>query len=91
MLVTVVAVLCQLQVAHPTLAADRDCTSEEVRVEEIVTDTDMDENVTMWSCQAGGQAPLAKWKSEHPVYHSDRWRIARVMCVPGHYELRGRA
>jgi hypothetical protein len=35
----------------------------------------------------GGQAALAKWKEEHPVYHSDAWHIQRYKCVPGDYKV----
>lgn len=75
MFVTVVAVLCQL--AGPLC------------VEEIVTDSTMDEHVTFQNCMVGGQAPIAKWMSEHPLYHA-KWRLDRYKCAPGHYEIRGR-
>lgn len=91
MFTTVVAVMCHMMVEQPTIAPDRDCTAEEARVEEIVTDSDLDEHVDMFTCQSSGQAALAKWKSEHAVYHSGAWRVARVKCVPGHYEPAGRA
>lgn len=91
MFVTVVAVVCHMLVAHPIIAADRDCTAEEARVEEIVTDSDMDEHVDFFACQIGAQMALAKWKSEHPIYHRNDWRIARIKCAPGKYEIRGRA
>jgi hypothetical protein len=90
MIVTVVAVLCRLVVPIATLAPDRDCTAEEVRVEEIVTSSDLDDTVTIQGCMTG-QAAVVDWKGKSPLYHSDRWRIARVKCVPGHYELQGRA
>lgn len=90
MYVTVVAILCKLVVAQPTLAPDADCTAEETRVEEIVTDSTVDEFADFFSCMVQGQIGVAKWKSENPLYHADRWRVARVKCVPGKYEIRGR-
>jgi hypothetical protein len=91
MFVTVVAVMCHMLVEQPTIAPDRDCTPEEARVEEIVTDSDMDDHVDMFTCQSGGQAALAKWKSESPIYRTGAWRIGRVKCAPGHYQPAGRA
>lgn len=86
----VVAVLCHLVVPTPTIAPDGDCTAEEVRVEEIVTSSDMDDTVTLQSCMMGWAA-VADWKGKSPLYHSPRWRIARVKCAPGGYVLQGRA
>jgi hypothetical protein len=91
MFVTVVAVLCKLAVAHATIAPDRDCTAEETRIEEIVTDSSMDDHLDFFSCQVHGQIGVADWKSKNPLYHGDQWRVARVKCAPGHYEIRGRA
>lgn len=91
MFVTVVAVLCHLAVVHPTIAPAGDCTAEEASVEEIVTDTSMDDTVDFFSCQIHGQIGVADWKAHHPLYHSDTWRVARIKCAPGHYEIRGRA
>jgi hypothetical protein len=88
MMVTVVATLCNLLVTHPTLAPERDCTAEEASVEEIVTDSDRTEGLSMFACQMG-QAALAQWKEAGP-YRSPHWRVARIMCVPGNYEIRGR-
>ena len=79
MFVTVVAVLCHLG----SLAAGR-C------VEEIVTDSSMTPEITFQECVKGAQAPLAKWVSEHHIYHSN-WRVDRYKCVPGHYEIKGSA
>lgn len=75
MFTTIVAVLCTL--------------SSGMCVEEIVTDSNMDPSVTMHGCQIGGQAGIAKWMGEHPLYHA-KWRLDRWKCVPGHYEIRGR-
>lgn len=89
MFTTVVAVMCYLSAAR-TIAADRDCTDEEISVEEVVTDTNLTPELTFQGCMIG-QPAVAKWKSEHSLYHGDRWRVARIRCVPGHYEPRGRA
>ena len=89
MFVTVVAVLCRLVVADPTASPQGDCTPEEARVEEIVTDSSMDERVDFFSCQIGGQQALAQWKNSHPIYRRNDWRIARLKCCPGHYEIKG--
>lgn len=77
--VTVVAVLCHLLGNEP------------VCLEEIVTDSTMTEGLTFMDCMSGAQAPLAKWKTEHPIYRNERWFIQRYKCVPGHYEIKGRA
>ncbi len=90
MFVTIAVVMCRLVVAAPTLAPDRDCTAEEVKVVEVVTDSDRDDKVDFFACQLG-QAPIADWKRHHPIYFKDAWRIGRIMCVPGHYEPPGKA
>jgi len=76
MFVTVVAVLCQISGVG--------C------VEEIVTDSNLTPEITFLECLQSGQAPLAKWITEHPIYHAN-WRLDRYKCVPGHYEIKGRA
>ncbi len=73
MFVTIVAVLCHL--------ASTDCT------EEFVTSSALDSGLTFQSCLLGGQAGLAKWKEEHPIYRSEAWHIQRYKCVPGDYKL----
>ncbi|MDN5001275.1 hypothetical protein ACFQZO_10305 [Bradyrhizobium sp. GCM10027634] len=73
MFVTVVAVLCRL--------SSTEC------INEIVTSSTLDNAVTFQSCMINGQAALAKWKDEHPIYHSEAWRIERYKCVPGEYKL----
>lgn len=88
MIVTVVAVMCKLAVAQATIAPDRDCTPEEVKIEEIVTDSDKDESFSFQGCMVG-QAQVADWKAHHPVYLKDEWRVARIKCVPGHYVIKG--
>jgi hypothetical protein len=76
MFVTVVAVLCQISGVG--------C------VEEIVTDSNLTPEITFLECAQGAQAPLAKWITEHPIYHAN-WRLDRYKCVPGRYEIKGRA
>jgi hypothetical protein len=73
MFVTVIAVLCHL--------SSTDC------IEEIVTSSALDGRVTFQSCLFGGQAGLAKWKDEHPIYRSEAWHIQRYKCVPGDYKI----
>jgi hypothetical protein len=86
MFVTVVAVMCHLITAQATIAADGDCTAEEQRIEEIVTDTDRDDKINFFACMIGAQIALADWKAHHPIYFKAGWRISRIKCVPGHYE-----
>jgi len=73
MFVTVVAVLCHL--------SSIDC------INEIVTSSALDSSVTFQSCLISGQAGLARWKEEHPIYRSEAWRVQRYQCVPGDYKL----
>ncbi|XUM19801.1 hypothetical protein ACRAVF_19235 [Bradyrhizobium oligotrophicum S58] len=89
MYATVVAVMCHLLTPHPTIAPEAECTAEEARVEEIVTDTDLDTSVDMFSCLTQHQAGVAEWKSKHRIYFQGDWRVARIKCVPGVYQLRG--
>lgn len=91
MYVSVVATLCSLMVPVAMIAPSADCTAEEARVEEVVTDSTMDEFADFFGCMIQGQIGVAKWKEGHPLYHSQRWRVARVRCVPGRYEPAGRA
>jgi hypothetical protein len=79
MFVTVVAIVCRILVGG------------HVCQEDIVTDSNLTSGLTLWDCNGGAQAPLAKWKAEHPVYRSEAYTIEGYKCVPGHYELRGRA
>ncbi len=81
MFVTVVAMMCHMLGGIPAPACE----------EVIVTDSSMTDGLTFMDCMAGAQQPLAKWKGEHPIYRSPLWWIAAYKCVPGHYELRGRA
>ena len=86
MFITVVAVMCHLNVDHRTIAPDTDCTSEESRVEECVTDSSMDNRVDIFSCMLHGQIAVAQWKENHPTYRNSDWRVARIRCVQGHYK-----
>lgn len=53
-------------------------------VEEIVT-----EEATQMECVTGAQAGIAQWMA-HTKY-AEGWRLDRYKCIPGHYEIRGRA
>jgi hypothetical protein len=75
MVITIVAVLCQLGTAS--------CR------EEIVTDSTMDDSLTLQSCMLG-QPAVVKWIGEHPVYHTG-YRLERWKCIPGKYEKKGAA
>lgn len=87
MFVTVVVVMCKLLTAQATILPDRDCTPEEMGIEEIVVDSDIQPELTFFDC-LHGEAKIAKWIGEHPIYHSPRWRLGRTRCVPGHYEIK---
>ena len=86
MFLTVVAVMCHLNVAHRTIAPDTDCTSEESRVEECITDSFMDNRVNFFSCMLHAQIAIATWKENHPIYRDNHWRVARIKCVQGLYK-----
>ena len=73
MFITMIAVLCRL--------TSTDC------VETVVTSSALDSGLTFQSCLLNGQAGLAKWKEEHPIYHSEDWHIQRYKCVPGDYKM----
>jgi len=90
MYVTVVAILC-MQLATGPLELDTNCAPQEASVEEIITDSTVDEFADFFGCMVHGQIGAADWKAHHPIYHSDKWRIARIKCVPGRYEIKGRA
>ena len=57
--------------------------------EVFVTDSNLTEGLNMMQC-SNGQPALAKWKSEHPIYRSDRYSISGYKCVLG-YQVKGRA
>ena len=78
MFATLVAVLCHVLPGGPG-----GC------VEEIVTDSNQS-NITFQSCVIQGQIGIAKWMSEHPIYHSN-WTLQRYKCAPGHYQLHVKA
>ena len=88
MFVTIVAVFCHFSPAGPSAGSPApvgpaDC------VEEIVTDSDQS-SITFQSCMIQGQIGIAKWMSEHPIYHAN-WTLQRYKCAPGHYQLRVKA
>ena len=76
MFVTVVAVLCHLTA--------QDCT------EVVVTNSSLDSGLTLQGCMIGGQASLAQWKANHPIYRSEDWHVDRYKCVAGRYEARAK-
>ena len=78
MFVTIVAVMCL-------------ATMQSVCVEEIVTDSNMDNDLTFLGCMAHSQIGIADWKNKSPNYNTTRWLVDRIKCVPGHYEIKGRA
>ena len=69
--VTVLATLC-----HVVSGSVDAC------VEEIITDNTLDPTVTMQSCMMG-EAYVAKWIGEHPVYHNNNWRLQKWSCRIG--------
>jgi hypothetical protein len=74
-IITVVAVLSQIATGFT--------------VEQIVTDSDQTPNLSFTSCAINAQKEIAQWM-QHSKY-SEGWRLDRYKCIPGHYELRGRA
>jgi hypothetical protein len=91
MFVTIAVVMC-FQVAAGPLHLDRDCAPEEMRVDEVVTDSDQNPELdSLQACFIGSQMNLADWKAKSRVYASPQWRIARVRCVPGHFDPPRRA
>jgi hypothetical protein len=91
MFITIAAVLC-FQVAPGPLHLDTDCAPEEMRIDEVITDTDQNPEVdSLQACAIGSQVNLADWKSKSSRYASSKWRIARVRCIPGHYDPPRRA
>ncbi len=76
MFVTMVAVLCHLTAP--------DCT------EVVVTNSSLESGLTLQECMIGGQASLAQWKENHPIYRSEDWQVGRYKCVVGRYEARAK-
>ncbi len=76
MFVTLVASLCML--------------GSPICVDEIVTDTSMDQSLTWQGCLVHGQLGVSAWMAQHPLFHAG-YRLDRWKCVPGHYSLPGRA
>jgi hypothetical protein len=70
MFVKVIAVLCHL--ANPQIC-----------LEETVTDSNMQEDLTMGEC-LHGLARTVKWHSEHPSYQS--YRLSGWKCQIGNRE-----
>jgi hypothetical protein len=76
MFITIAVVICKLASPAPC-------------VDEIVTDSSMDDTLTLQSCMLG-QPMIAKWLSEHPLYHTG-YRVERWRCVPGKYQKKSDA
>lgn len=72
MLVTVIAILCRLGPAGAS-----DCR------EETVTNSEMTAGLTFMNCAISGQAPIAQWKAQHPIYGREAWSVERYSCVLG--------
>lgn len=60
-----------------------------LRVEEIVTDSALSD-ITWQECQIHGQMGIIEWMRHDPRYHAN-WKVESYKCVPGHYEIKGRA
>ena len=54
-------------------------------VEEIVGDA-----TSLQACQLGGAIGIAQWMAGSVKYRAN-WRLDRFTCVPGKYQIRGRA
>jgi hypothetical protein len=67
MFITLYALFC-LNVAEPGTC-----------VKEFVTDSSLQENMTMMSCMGlTGQSTVAQWADKHPLYHS--WKVKGWHC-----------
>jgi hypothetical protein len=82
---TVVAIMCHLNVAQRMLPANRDCTAEETRNEVVVTDNELDPKLDLFSCQSGGIISAADWKTHHPIYFKSDWRVGQIKCIAGRF------
>lgn len=65
------------------------CSASGLCVEEIVTDSSLSD-ITWQECQIHGQMGIADWMAHDPRYHA-HWHVESYKCVPGHYEIKGRA
>ena len=70
MFITLYAVMC--------LAAGGSCQPE------IVTDQYLSPEMSIGSCLGiEGEVSAQKFKDEHPLYHSDKWRLGGWKCQIG--------
>jgi hypothetical protein len=91
MFVTVAVIVCHTLHVAPATTSQAPASPVELCEEVIVTDSDLTPTLDWASCTVLGQAPLADWKSKHPVYRSPAYWIAAYKCIPGHYEPGRRA
>jgi hypothetical protein len=70
MFITIVAVVCRL--ASPGACS-----------EQIVTNSDLDPDLSLQSCMIG-EAAIVKWMKDNPRF-AIGYRLERWKCVPGHY------
>ena len=64
------------------------CSTSGLCVEEIVTDSSLSD-ITWQECQIHGQMGIIQWIAHDPRYRN--WTVESYKCVPGHYEIRGKA
>ena len=74
MFITLYAVMC-LASAPPGMIDSKAC------VREIVTDQYLSPDISMGTCLgAVGQNSAMKFKEEHPLYHSEQWKLGGWSC-----------
>jgi hypothetical protein len=72
MFITLYAVICL------AVADAKTCNTE------VVTDQYLSPEFTMGECLGVvGQVSARRFKEEHPLYHSEKWRLARWQCQFG--------
>jgi hypothetical protein len=75
MFITLYAVMC---LASATGVDSKSC------VREIVTDQYLTPEITMMECLGvGGQISATKFKVDHPLYQSEKWRLGGWACQFG--------
>jgi hypothetical protein len=90
MVLTLVAVMCKLLVAEPTIKQEAECTNEEVKVEVVITNTNHDPLLSSYTvCPMFAQIVMMDWKVKHPIYSDKSYRLVQIICAPGLYEPRG--
>jgi hypothetical protein len=74
MFITLYAVMC-LASATPGVVDSKAC------VREIVTDQYLSPDISMGTCLGiAGLNSAEKFKEEHPLYHSEQWRLGGWSC-----------